>query len=149
MGGGGGGQIGCYQAGGGWGRVMLFCIPGVTHHLDHGDTSPRLYPHSTCPLLSHAHPKGVLGPSHLSPIIGVTPGDQHIHRTAGKVINYSTTFINTGIFTVHSLLVAVTMEIGEWGGQVGKRGITTKKKEETKIKIREGMKERERNLAEE
>lgn len=33
-------------------------------------------------------------------------------------INYSTTFINTGIFTVHSLLVAVTILNGRGGDRV-------------------------------
>lgn len=44
----------------------------------------------------------------------------------GKALNYSTTFINTGIFTVHSLLVAVTIEIkgwvGNWGGEAEREG---------------------------
>lgn len=56
-------------------------------------------------------------PSHLFPIAGVTPENQNSHRSAGKAINYSTTFINTGIFTVHSLLVAVTMENGRGGAR--------------------------------
>lgn len=59
-----------------------------------------------------------MGSSHLFPITGVIPENQNIHWSAGEAINYSTTFINTGIFTVHSLLVAVTMENGV-GGQEG------------------------------
>lgn len=52
----------------------------------------------------------------------------------GEAINYSTTFINTGIFTVHSLLVAVTIEIKGWVGKGwGGRGNYHKKK---KLKIK-------------
>lgn len=91
--------------------------PRVTHHLDHGVVSLLHTPKQPSPS-SYGNPKEVMGPSHLSPNTRVTPGNQNTHKSAGKAINYSTTFINTGIFTVHSLLVAVTMENG--GG--GERG---------------------------
>lgn len=108
----------------GWASRMLFCIPGSPIALTVGFSHSSI-PQNTHPSPGMRTPKGFLGPSHLSPFTGVTPGNQNTHRSAGKAINYSTTFINTGIFTVHSLLVAVTMENGGVGG---KRGITTRKK---------------------
>lgn len=71
---GGGGDTACTSSPGGDGAGgCSSASQGVTHHLDHGDVSPPLYPTAST-LPSHGHPKGVTGPSHLSRIIVVTPG---------------------------------------------------------------------------
>lgn len=123
----------------GMGQQDLLLHPSLTQHLAMGLLHSSI-PQNIHPSSSHGKPRGVMVPSHLCPITGVTPENQNIHRSAGKAINYSTTFINTGIFTVHSLLVAVTMENGRGGARAE---LPPEKK-----KLKDGMKERERNVAE-